>query len=112
MAIVRVFFSEDDRHRGAHLYEALISLARELRVAGATVMRGVEGFGASGQIHSSRVVRPSEDLPMIVEVVDKQERLEAYAKEAQVVLEQAEAGGLITMEAARGTFVQGGRPAA
>jgi uncharacterized protein len=99
--IVRVFMSEDDRYQGEHMYETILNLAHDMRLAGATVIRGVEGFGASGRIHSARVVRCSEDLPIIVEIADKAERVEPFLAQAAELLDAAGDGGIVTVEEAR-----------
>lgn len=96
----RIFISEDDRYHGQPLYERLLHLAQDMDLAGATVIRGVEGFGASHTIHSQRVLRSSEDLPMIITVVDERQRVVPYAEQAREVLHEAGCGGLITLEQA------------
>ncbi len=80
------------------MFEAIVHLAREQGLAGATVLRGVEGFGASSVIHSARLLRLSEDLPLVIELVDTQERLDPFLEEVELMLEQADCGGLITFE--------------
>ncbi|BCW92727.1 MAG: hypothetical protein KatS3mg007_0621 [Thermoanaerobaculum sp.] len=68
--LVRIFVGEGDRYHGKPLYEAIVLLAREMGLAGATVLRGVEGFGADSVVHTARILRLSEDLPMVIEVVE------------------------------------------
>lgn len=75
-AVLRIFVLESDRWHGRPLYAAIVERARELGVAGATVLRGIEGFGASSHVHTSRILRLSEDLPVLVEIVDTVETLE------------------------------------
>ena len=100
-AVVRVFLNEDDRYRGARLYEAIVELARKMDLAGAIVFRGVEGFGASGVVHSSRMLRPTEDLPMMIEVADTRDRVGPFVDKIRGVLDEVAAGGYITVEAAQ-----------
>ena len=74
--LLRIFIGESDRWHGRPLYEAIVQRAREAGLAGATVIRGIEGFGAHSRIHTSRILRLSEDLPVVVEIVDTAERIE------------------------------------
>jgi PII-like signaling protein len=97
-AIVRVFMSGDDRYHGTSMYGAILNLAREMRLAGATVLHGVEGFGASATIHSERNLPLAEDAPVVVEVVDVQERLERFVDRVETMLGEANAGGLVISE--------------
>jgi len=99
--LMRVFIGESDRctegpYHGKPLYEALLLMLRERGFAGATVVRGIAGFGASARIHTGKVLRLSLDLPVIVEVVDTSERIEALLPE----LDRVVGGGLITLERA------------
>lgn len=96
--ILRIFIAEDDRHHGNHLFEAILVQAREMRLAGCTVFRGVEGFGASAAIHSSRVLRLTEDHPMVVEVVDTRSRLNPFIKKVETMVAEAGCGTLMTVE--------------
>jgi len=79
--LVRIFIGESDRWDGASLYEAIVQRAREKGLAGATVLRGVEGFGAHNLIHTARIMRLAEDLPIIIEIVDQKEKIEAFLPE-------------------------------
>lgn len=94
----RIYVREDDRHEGKRLHEEFVDLARATRVSGATVIRGVEGFGASGARHSAYALRPSEDLPMIVEVVDAYATLEPFLECVEAILDDSGTHGLITLE--------------
>ncbi len=99
--LMRIFIGESDRcaegpHKGKPLYEALLHLFREEGFAGATVLRGVAGFGASARVHTDRILRLSMDLPIVVEVVDGEERIQAVMPE----LDRMIGGGLITLERA------------
>lgn len=92
--ILRIFIGESDKHEGRPLYEAIVEEARRRGMAGATVLRGVLGFGVHSRLHSAKVLRISEDLPMVVEIVDKPERIEAFIPD----LEKMVADGLVTIE--------------
>jgi PII-like signaling protein len=92
--LLRIFIGESDRWHGKPLYEAIVLAAREHALAGATVLRGPMGYGASSHIHTSKILRLSEDLPMIIEIVD----LEAKIHEFLPVLDEMVAEGLITLE--------------
>jgi len=76
--LLRVFIGESDRWQGRPLYEAIVLKAREMGMAGATVVRGTMGFGAHSRIHSAKVLRLSEDLPIVIEIADKAERIAAF----------------------------------
>lgn len=95
--IVRIFIGESDKYSGRPLYEAIVEEARKSGMAGATVMRGTLGFGVGSRIHTAKVLRLSEDLPMIVEIIDKPERIEAFLP----TLDRMVAEGLITIEKVR-----------
>lgn len=99
--LMRIFLGESDRcaegpHRGRPLYEAILLTLRERGFAGATVVRGIAGFGASARIHTDRILRLSSDLPVILEVVEQEERI----RELLPVLDRMIGGGLITLEKA------------
>lgn len=76
--LLRVFVSESARHRGQPLYEAIVRAALEADLAGATVLRGVEGFGPHHRLHTTRILRLAEELPMVVEIVDSEAAIEAF----------------------------------
>ncbi len=99
---MRVFIGESDRcsdgaHKGRPLYEALLLFFRERGFAGATVVRGVAGFGASARLHTDRVLRLSTDLPVIVEVVEEEESIQDVLPELDAMID----GGLVTLEKVR-----------
>jgi PII-like signaling protein len=98
--LARIFIGEADHYRGRPLYEAIVYLAREMKLAGATVLRGVTGYGARSVIHTSRILRLSEDLPIIVEVVDRRETLDPFLERVEAMIEESEGGALITLEKA------------
>jgi PII-like signaling protein len=92
--LVRIFVGEADRYEGLPLYEAIVQCAREKGLAGATVLRGVEGFGAHNLIHTARVVQLAEDLPMVIEIVDQRAKVEAFLPELDAMVTE----GLVTLE--------------
>jgi len=92
--LLRIFVGESDRWEGRPLYEAIVHTAREAGLAGATVVRGIEGFGAHSRIHTTKILRLSEDLPIVVEIVDQAERIE----QIMPVLDEMVTEGLITRE--------------
>lgn len=95
--ILRVFIGESDRYSGKPLFEAIVEEARKSGMAGATVVRATMGFGAASRLHTAKVLRLSEDLPMVVEIVDKPERIEAFLP----TLDKMVSEGLITIEKVR-----------
>jgi PII-like signaling protein len=106
--LMRVFLGESDRcgvgpYEGKPLYEAILLTLREAGCAGATVVRAIAGFGASATLHTDKVLRLSTDLPVIVEVVDEEEKLQAILPR----LDEMIGGGLITMERARVILYRG-----
>ena len=76
--LLRVFIGENDHFEGRPLYEAIVLKAREAGLAGATVLRGLMGFGAKSRLHTAKILRLSQDLPIVVELVDRAERIEAF----------------------------------
>jgi PII-like signaling protein len=76
--LLRIFIGESDKHDGIPLYDWIVKQAREHRMAGATVIRGLEGFGAHGQLHTAKILRQAMDLPIIVEIVDSCEKIETF----------------------------------
>jgi PII-like signaling protein len=95
--LLRVFFGEDDRFGHLPLHEAIVLKAREHHLGGATVLRGHIGFGHSSRIHTTKILRLSQDLPVIVEIVDSQEKIDAFLP----ILDGMMKGGLITLEKAQ-----------
>src|ERR1700739_2192415 len=92
--LLRIFIGEDDKLEGRPLYEAIVMRARERHLAGATVLRGPMGFGAASRIHTAKILRLSMDLPMVIEVVDSEENVNAFLPD----LEEMIGGGLVTLE--------------
>ena len=95
--LLRIHVAEEDRYNGQPLYEAIVLKARDMGIAGATVYRGVLGYGASAQLHTSKVLRLSEDMPMIIELVDREEKI----NEILPVLDEMVSEGLVTLEKVR-----------
>ena len=92
--LLRVFIGENDRHDGKPLFEAIVLKAREQGLAGATVLRGPLGFGHSSRIHTAKILRLSEDLPVVVEIVDTPENIKAFLP----LLGSMMTGGLVSLE--------------
>ncbi len=92
--LLRIFFGEDDKHERLPLYEAIILKAREMELAGATVLRGPMGFGHSSHIHTTKILRLSQDLPIVIEIVDSQQKIDAFLP----VLDGMMSSGLVTLE--------------
>ena len=92
--LLRIFVGEADRHQGAPLYQAIVLKARELHLAGATVLRGPMGFGHSSRLHTSKILRLSEDLPLVIEMVDEEAKINAFLP----VLDGMMGSGLVTLE--------------
>ncbi|MGB7036855.1 MAG: DUF190 domain-containing protein [Xanthobacteraceae bacterium] len=92
--LLRIYFGEDDKFEHKPLHEAIVLKARAMHLAGATVLRGHIGFGHSSHIHTAKILRLSQDLPVIVELVDSQEKIDAFLP----VLDGMMTSGLITME--------------
>ena len=95
--LLRIFIGESDRWHHQPLYEAIVLKARELRLAGATVLRGPMGFGKSSVLHTAKILRLSMDLPLVIEIVDSEEKIQAFLP----VLDQMMKGGLVTLERVR-----------
>jgi uncharacterized protein len=92
--LLRVFIGESDRFEGRPLHEAVVLRAREMHLAGATVLRGPMGFGKSSRLHSAKILRLSEDLPIVIEIVDSPDKIEAFLP----VLDAMIGSGLVTVE--------------
>ena len=92
--LLRIFIGESDSHKGHALYEAIVTKAREMNFAGATVLRGIMGFGAESHIHTAKILRLSDDLPVVVEIVDSKEKIDKLIPWLDEVVQE----GLITLE--------------
>ncbi|GAB4337207.1 MAG: DUF190 domain-containing protein [Candidatus Abyssubacteria bacterium] len=96
-SLLRIFVGESDKRGGRPLYEVIVEEARKRGLAGATVLRGFLGFGANSRIHTAKILRLSEDLPVVIEIVDGEERIEAFLPDLDGMLEE----GLVTVERVR-----------
>lgn len=96
--LLRIFIGENDRARGAALYDAIITEARRSGMAGVTVLQGRAGFGASSVVHTTRILRLSQDLPIVVELVDSEERIATFKPLLDALLEESGCGALVTSE--------------
>lgn len=92
--LLRIFLGESDQWHGRPLYEALVLKARALHLAGATVLRGPMGFGAHSRLHTAKVLRLSEDLPIVIEIVDSEEKINSFLP----IVDEMIADGLVTLE--------------
>ncbi len=92
--LLRIFFGEDDRFQGRPLHEAIVLAARDAHLAGATVLRGPMGFGHSSRLHTTKILRLSEDLPLIIEIVDTEDAIKAFLPTLDLMM----GSGLVTLE--------------
>ena len=92
--LLRIYIGESDQWQHRPLYEEIVRLARERGLAGTTVLRGIEGFGASSRLHTARILRLSEDLPLVIEIVDAAEQIDAFVQEIDEIV----GDGLVTVE--------------
>ena len=92
--LLRIFIGEDDKYRGRPLYEAVVLKAREQHLAGATILRGPMGFGHSSRLHTAKVLRLSEDLPVVIEIVDSEPKIQGFLP----LLDEMMTSGLVTLE--------------
>jgi uncharacterized protein len=93
--LLRIFIGEDDKSRdGRPLYEAIVFKARDVRLAGATVLRGPMGFGHTSRLHTTKILRLSEDLPLVIEIVDTEDKIKAFLP----ILDSMMPSGLVTLE--------------
>lgn len=98
--LLRIFVGESDKHGHVGLYEKIVVEARQNNLAGATVYKGIMGFGSNSMLHTAKVLRLSEDLPLVVEIVDTEEKINSFIPIVERIFEESNAGGLITIEAA------------
>jgi uncharacterized protein len=101
--LLRIFLGEKDEYQGQPLYRALVLKARELHLAGATVFRGPMGFGRSSHLQTSRILRLSFDLPMVIEIVDTEEKIQTYLAQIESMI----GSGLVTVERVQAIFYKG-----
>jgi len=98
--LLRIFIGESDKLGQQPLYEAIVYEAKKQSLSGATVTRGIMGFGANSQVHSTKLFEISADLPLVIEVVDTEEKIRNFTKKVEEFFEQSRSGGLITLEKA------------
>ncbi len=103
--LLRIFIGESDRHEGMPLYEWIVRKAREHHMAGATVVRGLEGFGAHSRVHTARILRLSQDLPIVIEIVDTKEKIRGFLE----LVDAAVPEGIATLEDIEVHFYRAGR---
>ena len=103
--LLRIFIGENDKHEGQQLYDWIVRKARESGLAGATVLRGLEGFGAHSRLHTAKVLRLSTDLPIVVEIVDTEDKIEAFLP----LIDEAVGEGLATLEKVEIRFYRSGK---
>lgn len=98
--LLRIFIGESDKAGNQPLYEALVYEAKKQGLAGATVLRGIMGFGANSRVHTAKLFDISADLPIVVEIVDSEENIRAFTRVVEQLFESTRSGGLITIEKA------------
>lgn len=98
--LLRIFVGESDIIGHIPVYERIVHEARKAHLAGATVFKGVMGYGGTSRIHTSKILRLSEDMPMVVEIVDEADKIENFLEVLHQIFDEAQSGGLITMEKA------------
>jgi hypothetical protein len=108
--LLRIFIGEADRFAHQPLYEQLVLKAREMGLAGATVLRGIEGFGARSRMHTAKILRLSEDLPVVIEIVDTEGKVDEFAAVAGEMIAQAGVGAMVTEERAHVIRYTAGEP--
>jgi uncharacterized protein len=104
--LLRIFIGESDRWEHKPLYEAIVLKAREMHLAGATVLRGPMGFGKSSRLHTAKILRLSMDLPLVIELVDSEEKIQSFLP----VLDPMMGGGLLTLEPVKVVDYRAGKP--
>lgn len=104
--LLRIFIGENDKFEGRPLYEWIVRKAREQGLAGATVLRGLEGFGARSRLHTAKILRLSSDLPLVVEIVDTEQKIEAFLP----LIDDAVSEGMATVEKVEVRFYRPGKP--
>lgn len=98
--ILRIFIGENDKVGQQPLYEAIVFEAKKQGISGATVTRGIMGFGANSNVHTTKLFEISSDLPLVIEIVDNEEKIREFIQSADHLFEQSKSGGLITLETA------------
>ena len=98
--LLRIFVGESDRMGQQPLYETIVYEAKKQSLSGATVTRGIMGFGANSKVHTAKLFEISSDLPLVIEIVDTEEKIRQFTKNVEKLFEQTKSGGLITIEKA------------
>lgn len=98
--LLRIFIGESDKYKGTPVYENIVLKAREFGLAGATVTKGIMGYGANSKIHTAKLLTLSEDLPIVIEIVDNLEKIEQFIPVVNQIFESTNIGGLVTIEKA------------
>jgi hypothetical protein len=106
--LVRIFIGESDKHNGRPLYEVIVEEARRRELAGATVLRGITGFGANSRVRTTKILQLSEDLPLVIEIVDEPDRIAEFIEYLDTVIKE----GLVTLEKVRVTIYRHDQPQA
>jgi uncharacterized protein len=104
--LLRIFIGEGDELKGAPLYQKIVEKAREQKLAGATVLRGPMGFGKSSHLHTAKILRLSMDLPMIIEIVDTEDKIQGFLPHLDGMIQ----GGLVTLEKVQALIYRGQSP--
>ena len=99
--LLRIFVGESDKVHNIPVYEKIVLLAREKGLAGATVLKGIMGYGKQSVIHTSKILTLSEDLPRVIEIVDTNDKIESFLDDVNNLFDETKSGGLITIEKAR-----------
>ena len=107
--LLRIFIGENDKVGHQPLYETIVFEAKKQGLSGATVIRGVMGFGANSKVHTTKLFEISSDLPLIVEIVDTEEKIREFTKIVEQLFEQTKSGGLITIEKAEVIWYKAGK---
>lgn len=107
--LLRIFLGESDKYRQQPLYETIVFEAKKRGLSGATVTRGIMGFGANSKIHSAKLFDISTDLPVVIEIVDTENKITLFVQEVEQLFEESKSGGLITMEKAQVIRYQSGK---
>lgn len=107
--LLRIFIGEADKVDHRPLYEAIVFAARKAQLAGATVTRGIMAFGASSKIHTAKLIDISQDLPIVVEIIDHDEKIQAFLPTVNDLMEKAACGGLVTIEKAQVLYYKSAR---
>lgn len=107
--LLRIFIGENDKADHQPLYEALLFAAKKQGLAGATVLRGIMGYGASTKVHTAKLIDISQDLPIVIEIVDHEDKINTFLRTVNQLMDKAGCGGLVTIEKAHVLYYKSGR---